>query len=180
MKLINTETISETQRLLLEPLKLTHAVALYQLLQDKRIYEYIPTSAPASLEILEQRYQKLETRLSPDGSEAWLNWAVYIKEYKAYAGYIEATVLPGVARIAYILAPQFWKQGYAYEACKCLISILWRDYNITEIIAEVDTRNLASFRLLERLGFTHIETRKNADFFKGVSSDEYIYRLSNS
>ena len=65
-----------------------------------------------------------------------------------------------------MLAPQFWKQGYAYEACKSLISILWRDYNITEIIAEVDTRNLASFKLLERLGFIRIETRENADFFK--------------
>lgn len=79
-----------------------------------------------------------------------------------------------------MLAPQFWKQGYAHEACNYIISILWRDYNINEIIAEVDTRNLASFRLLERLGFIHIETRKNADFFKGVSSDEYIYRLTTS
>ncbi|BDA69891.1 acetyltransferase, gnat family, putative [Calothrix sp. PCC 7716] len=180
MKLINTETILETQRLLLEPLKRTHAVNMYSLLQDERIYKYIPILAPASVEVLEQRYQKLETRLSPDGTEAWLNWAVYIKEYKAYAGYIEATVLPGVAKIAYVLAPQFWKQGYAYEACKCLISILWRDYNITEIIAEVDTRNLASFKLLERLGFTRIETRENADFFKGASSDEYIYHLITS
>lgn len=116
MKLINTEGILETQRLLLELLKVTHAVALYHLLQDKRIYEYIPASAPASLEYLEQRYQKLETRLSPNGTEVWLNWAVYIKEHQAYAGYIEATVLPGVAKIAYVLAPQFWKQGYAYEA----------------------------------------------------------------
>ncbi len=179
MKLINTETILETQRLLLEPLKRTHAVKMYYLLQDERIYEYIPALAPASLEILEQRYQKLETRLSPDGTEAWLNWAVYIKEYEAYAGYIEATVLPEVAKIAYVLAPKYWKQGYAYEACKYLISILWR-YDITEIIAEVYTRNLASIRLLERLGFIRVETRNNADFFKGVSSDKYIYRLTAS
>jgi [ribosomal protein S5]-alanine N-acetyltransferase len=180
MKFINTEGILETQRLLLEPLKVTHGVALYHLFQDKRIYEYIPTPVPASLEYLEQRYQKLETRLSPNGTEAWLNWAVYIKEHQTYAGYIEATVLPGVAKIAYILAPLFWRQGYAYEACKHLISIVWRDYNITEIIAEVDTRNLASIRLLERLGFICIETRRDADFFKGVSSDEYIYRLTAS
>lgn len=97
MKLINTETILETQRLLLEPLKRTHAVSMYYLLQDERIYEYIPASAPASLEILEQRYHKLETCLSPDATEAWLNWSVYIKEYEAYAGYIEANVLPEVA-----------------------------------------------------------------------------------
>lgn len=125
MKLINTETILETQRLLLEPLKRTHAVNMYCLLQDERIYEYIPTSAPASLEILEQRYHKLETCLSPDATEAWLNWSVYIKEYEAYAGYMKQTYYQELLSIAYVLAPKFWKQGYAYEACKHLISKLF-------------------------------------------------------
>lgn len=175
----DSEAILETERLLLEPLRREHAIALYSLLQDKRIYQYIPQEPP-SLQALQQRYQKLETRLSPDKTEVWLNWAVYIKERKSYAGYVEATISASCSgQIAYILSPLFWKQGYAHEACRHLIIHLWQNYDISEIIAEVDTRNASSILLLQRLGFIHLDTRKNADFFKGSSSDEYVYQLSD-
>jgi ribosomal-protein-alanine N-acetyltransferase len=178
MQLVNSETVLETQRLLLYPLKRSHAAVLYSLLQDEHIYTYIPQDPPASLETLEQRYQKLEHRLSPDLTQAWLNWAVCIKAGRDYAGYTQATILPnGRAEIAYIFASLFWGQGYAQEACECMLGVLQQDYNVTAITAEVDTRNRRSIRLLERLGFVCIETRKDVDFFKGASSDEYLYRL---
>jgi len=44
--------------------------------------------------------------------------------------------------------------------------------------AYVDTRNKASIRLLERLGFERVDATKDADFFKGESSDEYVYHRS--
>ena len=179
MQLVNVEAILTTERLLLEPLEIKHAIALFPILQAKQIYSYIPQNPPTSLEALEQRYQKLATRLSPDGQEAWLNWAVYHQERQTYIGRIEATV--GTNRscqIAYMFAPQFWGQGYATESCTKVIIELKRNYSITEIVAEVDTRNLASAKLLQRLGFTNQETRKNADFFKGSYSDEYIYLAS--
>jgi [ribosomal protein S5]-alanine N-acetyltransferase len=179
MQLSNSETVLETNRLFLEPLKQHHATQLYSLLQDERIYTYIPQDPPLSLEVLKQRYQKLERRLSPDSDQVWLNWAVYIQESKTYAGYIEATVLPDrSAGIAYILAPMFWRQGYAREACEQILNVLSKDYGILMVTAEVDTRNTASVRLLEHLGFMYVETRKDADFFKNSSSDEYVYQLT--
>lgn len=176
----DSNTVLETERLLLEPLQRKHAIALYPILQDERIYRYIPQEPPTSLEALQQRYQKLETRSSPDGTETWLNWAVYIKERQTYAGYVEVTVLPNCsAQIAYLFSPLFWHQRSAYEACQYLVVNLWQNYDITEIVAEVDTRNTPSIMLLQRLGFVRVDTRKNADFFQGSYSDEYIYRLSN-
>lgn len=55
--------------------------------------------------------------------------------------------------------------------------LLRKDYGVAEITAEVDTRNRSSFQLLERLGFMRLDIREGADFFKGSSSDEYVYRL---
>jgi hypothetical protein len=49
---------------------------------------------------------------------------------------------------------------------------------VTEIIAEVDTRNAASYKLLERLSFERVMMKEQADFFKGRYSDEYVYRLT--
>jgi RimJ/RimL family protein N-acetyltransferase len=178
MQLVNSETVLETKRLLLQPLRRYHAAVLYPLLQDESIYTYIPQDPPTSLKILEQRYQKLENRLSPDLTQAWLNWAVCIKANKEYAGYIQASIHTNChAEIAYVFASLFWGQGYAQEACEYMLSFLQKKYGVTEITAEVDTRNRKSIRLLERLGFSRAEKRENVDFFKGISSDEYLYRL---
>lgn len=125
MQLVNPESVLETNRLFLEPLRRHHAAVLYPLLQDERIYTYIPQDPPISLEALEQRYQKLEQRFSPDSTQAWLNWAVCIKASKDYAGYIQATVQANhSAKIAYVFASLFWGQGYAQEACKILLSVI--------------------------------------------------------
>lgn len=178
MELINSEIIIETERLSLEPLHSKHAIALFSFLQEESIYQYIPQNPPASPKVLEQRYQKLATRLSSGKSEAWLNWAVYHKQLQIYIGQLEATVLPNrSSQIAYLFSPLFWRQGYAHEACQHLIFDLCQNYNLIEITAEVDTRNLASIRLLQKLGFVIVKTIENADFFGGNVSSEYIFRL---
>ncbi len=167
----------ETARLRLEPLVRAHAAALYPLLQDQRIYRFIPQDPPASLEALETRYEKLETRRSPDGREAWLNWAMRLRDEPQFIGRLEATVKPGgTALIAYELSPDFWGKGYATEACTWLLGELTRRQGARVVEVMVDTRNAASIRLLERLAFRRVSFKQNADWFKGESSDEYTYR----
>jgi len=82
------------------------------------------------------------------------------------------------AQLAYEFFPAFWGNGYAGEACRCVLQRLFVDYAITTVEAEVDTRNTASIRLLQRLGFDRVSYQAGADFFKGSSSDEYTYRLT--
>ena len=177
VQLIHPESVLQTERLVLEPIKQRHASLLYRILQDSRIYQYIPQEPPASVEMLEQRYQKLERRLSPVGDEAWLNWAVCLKLTGQYVGRVEASVLPNRnAYLAYLFGFQFWGNGYATEASQRILQVLFDDYGVTEVKSEVDTRNEASVRLKERLGFEQVEYRALEDFFKGSPSDEYIYR----
>jgi RimJ/RimL family protein N-acetyltransferase len=61
-----------------------------------------------------------------------------------------------------------------------VIETLFSDFAVARILAEVDTRNLASMRLLDRLGFERGALKKDADSFKGSSSDEYTYVLSRA
>ncbi len=166
-----------SERLLLEPLRRDHAAALFPLLQDDRIYRFIPQDPPASPEALERRYRQLEGRLSPAGDEAWLNWAVRLRASLGYVGSVQATMQSDrTAWIAYELAPEFWGRGYATEAGSRVLELLYADYGATEVLAEVDTRNRASIRLLERLGFDRVGHKVAADHFKGSQSDEYTYR----
>lgn len=169
----------ETERLILEPLRRHHARRLFPVLSDARIYTYIPQDPPVSAQALETSYRQLESRKSPSGDEDWLNWAIRLKQDERYVGTIQATVRRDRSSLlAYELSPDFWGRGFATEACAQVIESLFADYDIEEIVAEVDTRNAASCRLLERLSFRRVEMRAGVDFFKGSSSDEYTYKLS--
>ncbi|MBW4594003.1 MAG: GNAT family N-acetyltransferase [Brasilonema angustatum HA4187-MV1] len=181
MKLIAPETTLETSRLLLEPLVESHAVHIYRQLQDERLYQFIPQEPPISLQVLQTRYRVLSSRLSPDGQEAWLNWAFRLRQFETYIGTLEATVYVNkIAAIAYMIFPAFWQQGYAKEGCLRLLNHLFNDYQVNIVAAEIDTRNIASIELIKSLGFKHVSTKENADFFKGCVSHEYRYECMSS
>lgn len=178
--LVAPEGRLETPRLLLEPLLPAHVSRLYEQLQDERLYEFIPQDPPASLKALEDRYEVLASRRSPDGREAWLNWAV--REISGdYAGTLEATVHENLkATIAYMVFVPHQRRGLAAEACGRLLEHLFEAYGVGVVAAEIDTRNLASIALVESLGFGRVAFVKDADHFKGSSSDEYRYELGES
>ena len=178
IRLISPERVLDTRRLLLEPLTTAHAAVLHEPLLDGRLYSFIPQDPPVSRQALEDRYRKLSTRRSPDGSEAWLNWAVRERETGRYAGTLEASVeADGTAFIAYMVFVPYQRRGFAAESCGRLIAHLIEDYGVLVVVAEIDTRNLASIALVESLGFVRVSFQKDADHFKGASSDEYRYEL---
>lgn len=181
INLVAPEVTLETPRLLLEPLLPAHAARLYEPLQDERLYQFIPQDPLASPKALQDRYGLLSSRRSPDGSEAWLNWAVREKRSGDYVGTLEATVEGDpLAYIAYMVFVAHQRRGLAAEACGRLIAHLFEDYRVDVVAAEIDTRNLGSIALVESLGFGRVAFVKDADHFKGSASDEYRYELERS
>lgn len=178
MRAVDTESTLATARLLLEPLAPAHADALYPALCDTRLYTFIPQDPPSSGQSLRARYTRLAARRSPDGTEVWLNWALRRRETGDYAGTIEVTVyVDRTAALAYMIFPPLWRQGYAREGCARVLDYLFAQYEVTRVAAEIDTRNVASIRLVESLGFERTALTPNADVFKGAPSDEYRYEL---
>ena len=177
--LVAPEAQLGTERLVLEPILPAHASVLHESSQDERLYQFIPQDPPASLQTLEDRYDFLSARRSPDGREAWLNWALRERSSGAYAGTLEATVYDkGTAIIAYMVFVPHQRRGFAAEACGRLLEHLFEDYRVAKIAAEIDTRNAASIALVEALGFERVGFHKDADHFKGASSDEYRYEIT--
>ena len=56
--------------------------------------------------------------------------------------------------IGYILHPDHWGCGYATEALRAVIPLVFGRHEVEAIKADIDPRNQASIRLLEKLGFT--------------------------
>lgn len=137
----------------LEPQVAAHAAELYPLLSDPDLYTYIDQKGPVSEVALRERLAKLETRLSGDGTEHWLNWVVWNSEGRA-VGYVQATVYPDhSAEIAYVLGKPFWRQGYGRAACEAMMRELIAGYGVTRFSATLDPGNAASVGLLRALGF---------------------------
>jgi ribosomal-protein-alanine N-acetyltransferase len=176
----SSEPPISTSRLLLEPIEVSHAAKLFESLTSPLLYQFIPQDPPPSVKNLEKRYSRWEQRQSPDGEEIWLNYALLHTELDKYVGTLQATVHNyGTATIAYEVFPDYWKQGIAKEACVALIDHLFQQYCVRTIQAYVDTRNQASWSLLESLGFERGAVIEAADHFKGSNSDEFVYLLHN-
>ena len=179
--LVEPEARLETSRLFLEPILPAHAARLNEQLQDERLYRFIPQDPPATLQALEDRYDFLSTRRSPDGREAWLNWAVRERTSGDYAGTLEATVHDNrTATVAYMVFVPRQRRGFAAEACGRLLTHLFQNYRVGMVAAKIDTRNVASIALVESLGFERVAFHKDTDHFKGSSSDEYRYEIEGS
>jgi [ribosomal protein S5]-alanine N-acetyltransferase len=55
--------------------------------------------------------------------------------------------------VGFLLHPDHWGKGLAHEAMTAVIAHLFATHFLPELTAEADPRNLASLRLLGRLGF---------------------------
>jgi RimJ/RimL family protein N-acetyltransferase len=163
--------VIETARCTLEPQVAAHADAMFVVLRDPAIYEY-ENSPPASLESLRERFAKLESRRSADGSENWLNWIVRTK-LAGPVGYVQATVRSdGSALIAYEFASAHWGQGLASEAVLAMIGELVENYRVQQLSALLKRANDRSRRLLERLGFSVASDEQRAA--QDAASDELL------
>lgn len=77
--------------------------------------------------------------------------------------------------LAYELTQALRGQGIATEASAAVIVELAGSYGVTSLLAYVNTWNISSMCLLERLGVSQVETILRADYFKGTWSDEFVY-----
>jgi len=169
------ERVLVTSQLRLEPLLPLHAKYLFESLQEQRQYRFYAATPPATLEELKRRYELWASRKSPDATQTWLNYAVRREDGGVYVGWVQATIAGDVATIGYDIFPDFWRRGYASEACGRLVRALIDDLEINRIIAVVDTENVASIRLLERLGFILTRTGPSEDM---PGRQDHRYELS--
>lgn len=139
------------------------------MLSDPAIYEF-ENAPPASELWLAHRYQMLERRCSPDGTEKWLNWAIRLTG-GALAGYVQATVPPsGEARIAYELGSRYWRQGIGSSAVTAMLDELQCEYGVHAYAAVLKIANFRSMGLLRSLGFLRASPQEQARF--GCEPDE--------
>jgi RimJ/RimL family protein N-acetyltransferase len=135
----------DTERLLLEPLRVDHAEAMAAVLDDPQLHAFIG-GAPSTAEQLRTRYARmLAGPEDPQGS--WCNWVIRVRAEEGLAGTIQATVVPGptgtTAEIAWVVGTGWQGRGLAKEAARALVAWL-AERDVATVIAHVHPEHRAS------------------------------------
>ncbi|HYD74221.1 MAG TPA: GNAT family N-acetyltransferase [Candidatus Binatia bacterium] len=165
-----------TERLMLRPVAVADAAAIWPVLGDPALYQWIARKPPASSAEIEDRFARISRRTADGRADQWLNWTVWLRESGDAVGIVETTVPPNApASIAYLFGRAFWGRGYASEALVAVIARL-ENAGVVAFEATIDTRNVQSRALASRLGFTLVQTRPSEDVIGGAPSMEEIWR----
>ncbi|MEO7331637.1 MAG: GNAT family N-acetyltransferase, partial [Minicystis sp.] len=165
-----------TPRLHLSPLTGDHAEAMFLPLRDEAVYRWISTPLPGSLEGLRARWARSESRVSPDGKEMWLGWAVQRTSDGAYIGKMDVCLSDArtATNVGYLFFPAYWGQGLATEAVVAVVEHLIH-LGVTRFLATVTVGNQASARVLAKAGFTLTRVIPENDTIRGVLHDDEEY-----
>ena len=146
--------VLESDRLNLRAFRDSDIDALYAIYSDPRVMRY--WSYPAWTETT-QAEAYLQRVRQASVSEGVFPWAVARLDDDVLIGTTtlwHIDVANSRAEIGYALASALWGQGYAQEALRLALTFAFDILQLRRIEADVDPRNVASCRLLERVGFT--------------------------
>ncbi|MEU6222888.1 GNAT family protein [Streptomyces sp. NPDC047042] len=81
------------------------------------------------------------------------------------------------ASMGYCFAEAAWGQGYATETAHAVLTWAFDTLDLNRVQAETDTRNLASARVLEKVGFVREGTLREDCVVNGEVSDSWVFGL---
>jgi RimJ/RimL family protein N-acetyltransferase len=81
------------------------------------------------------------------------------------------------ASLGYCFNEAAWGHGYATETARALLHWAYGAWDLNRVQAEADTRNVASARVLEKLGFVREGTLREDCVVRGEVSDSWVYGL---
>lgn len=82
-----------------------------------------------------------------------------------------------IVEIGYRFDKDFYGQGYATEAVDALLGWLFNDIGIHKAVAKCDPENIASYRIMEKLGMQKEALLRKHYKMDDVYTDELIYGI---
>ncbi len=166
-----------TDRLRLRPFSDADADALYELHSNAYVLRYWD-SPPWSERARADRFIAASRQMAEEGSGARL--AMDRVSDDAFLGWCSLTRWNPDHRSAsmgYCLGEAAWGHGYATEAARSVLQWAYDALDLNRVQAETDTRNSASARVLEKLGFVREGTLREDCVVNGDVSDSWVYGL---
>ncbi len=170
-----------TERLSIQPLTMADLDGFVAYRQDPeiaRFQSWDPTySKQQGMELIQS-----QTDVLIPAPGQWLQLAIHKKSTGELVGDLALHAIDGSDsefEIGFTLARKNHGQGFATEAAARLLTYLFSEIRATKVIAQPDSRNTASKRLLKTLGFELDESKGWVEHFKGEEVRVDYFSLSN-
>ncbi|MEH2149212.1 GNAT family N-acetyltransferase [Nostoc sp.] len=175
----------ETERLLLRETTLQDAEAIFTVFCDPRVTQFHDldtfTSIKEAMSTTGYAYAVIERRAKRFERGDGIHWGIVHKQDNVLIGSCGFTWNPQEhsAEVGYELASTFWRQGIMTEAVDTILQFGFEKMGLRFVVAQVMLENIASKKLLEKLGFHSQGVQKQYRFFKGQFHDLEQFVLKN-
>ena len=142
----------ETERLVLREITTGDAEFMYQLMNDASWLRFIGDRNIKSIEAAKEYISnKIRTSYKTFGFGFYL---VSLKENDAPLGVCGLIKRPTLEHVdvGFAFMPEYRNKGYGYESCVAIMDYAKDELGIDYIVAITDLDNIASIKLLEKLG----------------------------
>lgn len=154
--------VINTKRLILEPLGSRHLKTVHKYASDIENTKYMVHLPNKTMEETMDFLQRAEKEWKSD-KPSFYEFAILYKSKQigAVSIYLNEDLS---GELGWIINKEYWKQGIAYEASEALLDYAIKELNIKHFIAHCDAENIASYKIMEKLGMVRTGTcggRKN-------------------
>jgi len=142
-----------TDRLSLRRIRDDDVDDFYAVYSDPKVMRYWSTPPLPNLEAAAKLIREIHAGIE---RRELLKWAIALRTNDRLIGSVTLFHPDFTHRrveIGYALAHAHWRMGYMGETLEAIINFAFADLNMHRIEADVDPRNTASVRTVERLGF---------------------------
>lgn len=169
--------ILSTGNLVLRPIEDTDAAALFRHFSKDAVTKYMDIDSFSNISEATQIIQFFRENLEKEEGMRWAITLAAKEELIGTCGYHKISKVHFKAEIGYDLHPDYWGKGIMKEAIGAMLSYGYEEWQFNRIEAFVDPENLASSKLLSRLGFRYEGFLRDAFFEKGKFVNAELYSL---
>ncbi|CAA9556160.1 MAG: hypothetical protein AVDCRST_MAG19-1235 [uncultured Thermomicrobiales bacterium] len=168
--------VAETDRVVVRTFRSEDAADAHAWYADPEVARYTLWE-PHTREETEARVRRLAAIVPPGVVGEWAEYAVELTEEGRVVGSVSLKIDDDVSRqaeLGWFFAPRYQGRGLATEATAALMRY-GVGLGVHRFYAVADPRNIASTRLMERLGMRREGYFRERMFYKGEWSDDVVY-----
>jgi ribosomal-protein-alanine N-acetyltransferase len=169
-----------TQRLTLRPIRPEDEQALFSIFSDAETMQFYGAEPHAVIERTRETIEHMKTAYE---SRKGLNWAVTFNGDETAIGSLSfhqfACKFKRV-EVGYVINRTHWGHGIASEAVHAMLDFGFHDLGIHRVEAIIDDANIASSKLLLKLGFVFEGKLRERYLLGDTMMDEWMYGLLKS
>src|SRR5436305_12592885 len=169
----------ETERLVLRPFADADLDDLHRIYGDEEVMRYLyhePRSRDDARALLERKIAGDELRAEDD----WLSAAAVTRDGGRFVGDVSLHWVSEVHKtgeIGFAFDPAAQGRGYATESARAFLRVAFEEFGLHRVIGRAEARNVASLRVLEKLGMRQEAHLVENEWVKGEWQSEVVYAM---